>query len=242
MSDNCVDTIITDPPYGLLFMGANWDHGIPGVAYWREALRVAKPGATLMAFGGTRTYHRLACAIEDAGWEIRDCIMWVYGSGFPKSQNVSKAIDKAAGMEREIVGERPIAYPDSDCWGIPNKNDNGDVHKENIYTPPGNIKNGNRQITAPATPLAKKFDGYGSSLKPAYEPIVMAVKPMGQSYAANAEEWGVSGLWIDGGRVETNGDEVPLFTNGIERERNRSSYDTGGSNRTGGMSSKGRYP
>jgi DNA modification methylase len=95
-----VDSIVSDPPYGLSFMGKGWDHGVPGVEFWTEALRVAKPGAHLLAFGGTRTYHRLACAIEDAGWEIRDCVMWVYGSGFPKSHDVSKAIDKAAGAER----------------------------------------------------------------------------------------------------------------------------------------------
>src|SRR5208337_4369940 len=90
-----VGSVVTDPPYGLKFMGKDWDHGVPGKHFWVEILRVAKPGAFLLAFGGTRTFHRLACAIEDAGWEIRDCVMWVYGSGFPKSQDVSKAIDKA---------------------------------------------------------------------------------------------------------------------------------------------------
>jgi DNA modification methylase len=87
---NSVDTIITDPPYGLSFMGKAWDHGVPGVEFWREALRVAKPGAMLLAFGGSRTYHRLTCAIEDAGWEVRDCVMWLYGSGFPKSWNLAR--------------------------------------------------------------------------------------------------------------------------------------------------------
>jgi site-specific DNA-methyltransferase (adenine-specific) len=81
LPENSVDSIITDPPYGLDFMGKEWDHGVPGVEFWQAALRVAKPGAILLAFGGTRTYHRLACAIEDAGWEIRDCMMWIYGSG-----------------------------------------------------------------------------------------------------------------------------------------------------------------
>ena len=96
-----IDSIVTDPPYGLSFMGKEWDHGIPGTPFWEAALRVAKPGAFLLAFGGTRTFHRLAVAIEDAGWEIRDTIMWVYGSGFPKSLDVGKAIDKAAGAERD---------------------------------------------------------------------------------------------------------------------------------------------
>src|SRR3990170_1367478 len=88
MPDNCVDSVITDPPYGLQFMGKDWDHGISGAIYWAEVLRVAKPGAMLLAFGGTRMFHRLTCAIEDAGWEIRDCLMWIYGSGFPKSLNL----------------------------------------------------------------------------------------------------------------------------------------------------------
>ena len=122
-----VDSIVCDPPYGLSFMGKGWDHGVPGVEFWAEALRVAKPGAHLLAFGGTRTYHRLACAIEDAGWEIRDCVMWVYGSGFPKSLDVSKAIDKAAGAEREVVGFKENSFGrkpgGGDGWG------SGDHHR-----------------------------------------------------------------------------------------------------------------
>ena len=106
-----VDTIITDPPYGLEFMGKDWDHGVPGVRFWAAALEVAKPGAMLLAFGGTRTHHRLMVAIEDAGWEIRDCIMWIYGSGFPKSHNISKAIDKAAGAERVPVSYTHLTLP-----------------------------------------------------------------------------------------------------------------------------------
>ena len=98
-----VDAIVTDPPYGLCFMGKEWDHGVPGEKFWVEALRVAKPGAHLLAFGGTRTHHRLACAIEDAGWEIRDCLGWLYGSGFPKNMDVSKAIDKSLGAKREVI-------------------------------------------------------------------------------------------------------------------------------------------
>ncbi len=97
MDENSIDFILTDPPYGLKFMGKKWDHGIPGVEIWKEALRVCKPGSMMLAFGGTRTYHRLACSIEDAGWEVRDCLQWIYGSGFPKSLNVSKAIDKNYG-------------------------------------------------------------------------------------------------------------------------------------------------
>jgi len=159
MEPESVDTIITDPPYGLAFMGQQWDHGVPGVPFWTAALRVAKPGAMMLAFGGTRTHHRLMCAIEDAGWEIRDCMMWLYGSGFPKSHDISKAIGKAAGVE-----------------------------------------------TTPATDLARQWGGWGTALKPAWEPIVVAMKPLDGTFAQNAEKWGVAGLWIDGGRIGTDED------------------------------------
>jgi len=104
MEPDSVDTCITDPPYGLEFMGKEWDHGLPGVRFWLEAWRVAKPGAMLLAFGGTRTHHRLMCAIEDAGWEIRDCMMWLYGSGFPKSHDISKALTRRQGLSGKWWG------------------------------------------------------------------------------------------------------------------------------------------
>ena len=104
MDDNYVDSIVSDPPYGLSFMGKKWDYDVPSVMIWKECLRVLKPGGHLLAFAGSRTYHHMAANIEDAGFEIRDQIMWVYGSGFPKSLNISKAIDKAAGAEREVIG------------------------------------------------------------------------------------------------------------------------------------------
>lgn len=105
LPENSIDTIITDPPYGLTFMGKDWDRGVPGVAFWREALRVAKPGAILLAMGGTRTFHRLVTAIEDAGFEIRDTIAWVYGSGFPKSHDISKSIDRVAKKGWDDLGK-----------------------------------------------------------------------------------------------------------------------------------------
>jgi DNA modification methylase len=105
MEDCSVDSVVTDPPYGLSFMGKKWDYDVPSEDIWRECLRVLKPGGHLLAFAGTRTQHRMAVRIEDAGFEIRDMIAWVYGSGFPKSLDVSKAIDKAAGAEREVVGK-----------------------------------------------------------------------------------------------------------------------------------------
>src|SRR5680860_674469 len=105
MADNSVDSIVTDPPYGLSFMGKKWDYDVPSVAIWKECLRVLKPGGYLLAFAGTRTQHRMCCNIEDAGFEIRDMIAWIYGSGFPKSHNIGKAVDKLQGNEREVVGK-----------------------------------------------------------------------------------------------------------------------------------------
>src|SRR6056300_1567182 len=108
LPDDSVDSIVTDPPYGLSFMGKKWDYDVPSVEIWRECLRVLKPGGHLLAFAGSRTYHRLVVNVEDAGFEIRDQIMWVYGSGFPKSHNISKAMDKAAGAEREVIGTKGL--------------------------------------------------------------------------------------------------------------------------------------
>jgi site-specific DNA-methyltransferase (adenine-specific) len=188
--DNYVTTIITDPPYGLAFMGKKWDDFGTDlkkfqewVRIWAvEAFRVAKPGATLLCFGGTRTFHRLTCGLEDAGWQIKDVLMWLYGCGFPKSLDISKAIDKLKGAEREIICKHP----------------NPAGSKGNTFP-----LNQECYITAPATQEAKEWEGYGTALKPAYEPIVMAIKPNDGSYANNALKWGVAGLNIDGGRIPT---------------------------------------
>ena len=150
LPDNFIDAVITDPPYGLSFMGKDWDYGVPGVAFWKEALRITKPGGHIVAFGGSRTYHRLTCAIEDAGWEIRDCLGWLYSSGFPKSMDISKAIDKKMGSEQ-----------------------------------------------------AKKWKGWGTCLKPAFEPIVLARKPIEGTVAENVLKYGVGGINIDECRVST---------------------------------------
>ena len=117
LEDNSVDSIVTDPPYGLSFMGKRWDYDVPNVDIWKECLRVLKPGGHLLCFAGTRTQHRMAVRIEDAGFEIRDMIAWVYGSGFPKSLDVSKAIDKAAGAEREVVGIQKRTGKDIGTYG-----------------------------------------------------------------------------------------------------------------------------
>jgi DNA modification methylase len=190
MPDNFVDAIITDPPYELGFMGKSWDS--TGVAYdstvWQECLRVLKPGGHLLAFGGSRTYHRLACAIEDAGFQIRDQIMWVYGSGFPKSLNISKAIDKDAGAEREVVGK------DKAGTGL------GLMDKSSTI-------GGEFDITAPATAEAKQWEGWGTALKPAHEPIVMARKPLEGTVAQTVLTHGTGGINIDGCRVSPQSDK-----------------------------------
>lgn len=179
------------------FMGMGWDHGVPGTEFWIEALRVAKPGAHLLAFGGTRTFHRLMAAIEDAGWEIRDTIMWVYGSGFPKSLDVSKAIDKAAGVEREVVGSK-LGQPG---YSLTNGLPGGVAMEGNVD---GSLRNGAAEcaITAPATEAAKQWEGWGTALKPAWEPVIVARKPLTGTVAANVLEHGTGALNIDGCRVE----------------------------------------
>lgn len=199
MQSDSFDSIVTDPPYGLNFMGKEWDHGVPAAEFWRDALRIAKPGAHLLAFGGTRTHHRLACAVEDAGWEIRDCVMWVYGSGFPKSLNVSQAMDKAA-----------RGCPQGSTKGDPLRRGKGGLTDRNALSLGGG--NG-RSITGltdkydqyvPVTESAKLWQGWGTALKPAWEPIIVARKPVEGTVADNVSRHGTGALNIDGCRVPTH--------------------------------------
>jgi DNA modification methylase len=191
LPDNSVDSIVTDPPYELGFMGKKWDSS--GIAYsvelWQECLRVLKPGGHLLAFGGSRTWHRLAVAIEDAGFEMRDSIAWLYGSGFPKSMDVSKAIDKAAGADREQIpatgGLHKNRNLNDDSWSK--------IGEDNPLM----------DSAIPATDEAKKWAGWGTALKPAFEPVVVARKPLIGTVAANVLVWGVGGLNIDGSRIGT---------------------------------------
>jgi DNA modification methylase len=271
LAADSVDSIVSDPPYGLSFMGKGWDHGVPGQSFWAEALRVAKPGAHLLAFGGTRTYHRLACSIEDAGWEIRDCVMWVYGSGFPKSHDVSKAIDKMDAAEeqqarryrftawvrstgatarqidettgtrmgshytthptqpaimtrehleqcRHLLGDVPEwVEREADIRSVESKNfaereivgekasglSGGTGHTVGRFTDSRNDR-GLVDITAPATDAARQWSGWGTALKPAYEPIIVARKPLEGTVATNVLKHGTGAINVDGCRVEVD--------------------------------------
>jgi len=180
LPDNSVDTLITDPPYGLSFMGKKWDYDVPSEEIWKECLRVLKPGGTALIFAGSRTQHRMAVRVEDAGFILKDTIMWLYGSGFPKATDISKQLDK--GHEREIISKQKRKGRSAGILG----KEVDIIHIE----------------SKPATPEAKLWNGWKShGLKPAYEPILVAIKPNDGSYANNALKWGVSGLNIDGGRI-----------------------------------------
>lgn len=196
LPDASVDAVVCDPPYELGFMGKAWDAS--GIAYdvevWRQAFRVLKPGGHLLAFSGSRTYHRMTCAIEDAGFDIRDQIMWVYGSGFPKSLDVSKAIDKAAGAEREVVGSK-LGLP-----GYSLTDGKGGLYGDGFGA--NGTGQGECQVTAPATDAARQWSGWGTALKPAHEPICMARKPLIGTVAANVLTHGPGAINVDGCRVQ----------------------------------------
>jgi len=229
MANNSVDAIVTDPPYELGFMGKSWDS--TGVAYdvtvWQECLRVLKPGGHLLAFGGSRTYHRLAVAVEDAGFQIRDQIMWVYGSGFPKSLNIGKAIDKAAGAEREETG---LPNGMNSCLGGSACKCQTDGLK---YSPTKHPAH-----SLPSTAEAKQWDGWGTALKPAHEPIVLARKPLDGTVANNVLTHGVGGLNIDGCRIGNQSRTYDLtMTSGNFQTTN------GGKNQKSGTTTvTGRFP
>ncbi len=238
---NSVDSIVCDPPYGLEFMGKEWDKlDVPSdadgfrravnaadagrdnvfgrasrsspeykasaamqvwhEAWLREALRVLKPGGHIVAFSGTRTSHRLVCAAEDAGFEIRDSLVWMYGSGFPKSLNVGKAVDRRLGLERKVVGyKRGVRGAD------------GTGHEKAMPGKAVGVKQVDCDVPviAPATPEAAQWEGWGTALKPAHEPIMLARKPLAGTVAANVLKWGTGALNIDGCRVKlAAGEEV----------------------------------
>ena len=273
MEPDSVDSIVTDPPYGISFMGKAWDRGVPGVEVWRECLRVLKPGGHLLAFAGTRTQHRMAVRIEDAGFEIRDMIAWVYGSGFPKSLDVSKAIDKGQGENRarqlrftawmreycplsasecnRIIGtkaeaghyftdgeqphiatvdhfdklrpyfttavpeeiERLVAERTGIEWTayknreVVGRGSSAISTRKELRVDNGTVwgaKSSEFDITAPATPEARQWSGWGTALKPALEPITVARKPLVGTVAANVLKYGTGGINVDACRVGTD--------------------------------------
>lgn len=195
MPDNSIDSCVTDPPYGLSFMGKHWDYDVPSADIWREVLRVLKPGGHLLAFFGSRTYHRGAIQIEDAGFEIRDQIMWLYGSGFPKSHNIGKSIDKAAGATRKIIETK--VSKSGGMAHIMKTNSQQGYRPNDYYEDKGNVI----EITEPATDEAKQWEGWGTALKPAHEPIVVARKPITQTIAKNVLEYGTGAINIDESRI-----------------------------------------
>ena len=265
LEDNSVDSVVTDPPYGLSFMGKKWDYDVPAVNIWEECFRVLKPGGHLLAFAGTRTQHRMAVNIEDAGFEIRDMIAWVYGSGFPKSHNIGKAIDKMGAIDFEefkedlaqVVNNSKMTRKQIDdacgftmkfdtpykkdpkCWGVslpsPEKwkkicevldmdeqkwsglieakwrGRAGEKINENTSMSGGNFER--TQLEDPYTDGAKKWEGWGTALKPALEPITVARKPVESTVAANVLKYGTGAINIDASRVESNGDHKRSFVN-----------------------------
>lgn len=227
LDENSIDAIITDPPYELNFMGKGWDNA--GVSFqketWEKCLRVLKPGGYLLAFGGTRTYHRIACAIEDAGFEIRDCIMWLYGSGFPKSMDIEKAINKRDGVEFKSKPAKGV--------GFMNTNNDGWHNTLNQLEQIGESSN-----------RAKDWKGWGTALKPSYEPIIVARKPFKGSLVDNVMKYGVGGLNIDGCRIAHN--EPQKFTNRNPKDGEVFNTDTSGydntKNHIASASPNGRFP
>ena len=189
LPDNSIDSIVTDPPYGLSFMGKKWDYDVPSVEFWKEVYRVLKPGGHILSFGGTRTYHRMVVNIEDAGFEIRDQVQWLYGSGFPKSHNIAKAVDKIEGNEREFIRKQTNVAGRNDTL-IGDRTDSG----------AGMYSGTKKEIDV--TKGQSKYEGFGTALKPANEPICVARKPLSEkTIAENVMKWGTGGINIDGCRV-----------------------------------------
>tara|TARA_B110000495_G_scaffold203492_1_gene227457 strand:- start:1578 stop:2753 length:1176 start_codon:yes stop_codon:yes gene_type:complete len=214
MPDNSVDSIVTDPPYGISFMAKKWDYDVPSVEVWTEAMRVLKPGGHALIACGTRTQHRMVVNIEDAGFEIRDVVSWIYGSGFPKSLNISKAIDKAAGAERVKTTPRGVAIGT-------NKTRVEQGYRKNEVAQSWNDEGA-------VTEAAKQWDGWGTALKPACEFFTLCRKPLSEkTIAANVLKWGTGGINVDGCRVgKQDGDRTEYGVNGIERKNSNNVYGT----------------
>jgi DNA modification methylase len=210
--DNYFDSVVTDPPYGLAFMGKKWDYDVPEVELWKEVYRVLKPGGHILSFAGSRTYHRMAVNIEDAGFEIRDMLGWLYGSGFPKSHNIGKAVDKLQGNEREVVGKKIHSQK-----GVRVAEERTTIGAGAFGEPrEGEITKGN-----------SKWEGWGTALKPAHEPIVMARKPLSEkTVARNVMEHGTGGINIDVCRIDNITKKEKNWT--PQRQSNNPNIDLGG--------------
>ena len=231
LPDNSIDSIVSDPPYGLSFMGKKWDYDVPSVEFWKEVYRVLKPGGHVLSFGGTRTYHRMTVNIEDAGFEIRDQIQWIYGSGFPKSHNIGKSVDKIKGNEREVIMKNP--YADGSirkATGNVGKDDNVE------FLASYELENGLRKDTKGTS----EWEGWGTALKPANEPICVARKPISEKTVAdNVLKWGTGGINIDGCRVGK--EVVSTHSNGKGNTGDNGIYGTY-NNIQGGDEREGRFP
>ncbi len=211
MDKNSIDSIVSDPPYGISFMGKKWDKFTPksfqefSEQWGIEALRVLKPGGYCLAFSGTRTYHRMTVGLEDAGFVIKDMIAWMYGSGFPKSLDISKAIDKHLGKEREKGQE--IIYPDG---GLASKRKViGNKHHTDIVFGESLVNEDLLYESIPNSNEAQLWSGFGTALKPSFEPVIVAQKPIEGTYAQNVLNYGVGGLNIDGCRITTIKENEP---------------------------------
>ena len=196
LPENSIDSIVTDPPYGLSFMGKKWDYDVPSVDFWKEVYRVLKPGGHVLSFGGTRTYHRMTVNIEDAGFEIRDQIQWLYGSGFPKSHNISKAINKSEGVEFYTKPAEGVGFMNAEGEGGYNVTMNQMIQ------------------SGEDTENANKWKGWGTALKPANEPICVARKPLSEkTIAENVIKWGTGGINIDGCKIGSEVRTTPVGSN-----------------------------
>jgi site-specific DNA-methyltransferase (adenine-specific) len=200
LADNSIDAIVTDPPYGIDFLGKAWDANTGALETYQECLRVLKPGGHILAFSAARTYHHLAVTLEQAGFEIRDQIMWIYSSGFPKSQDIGKSIQRSLGVKQK----KKVA-------------DNGRARMANKLAETNNTGDAgfSGETTVCTDPVAKEWEGWGTALKPAHEPIALARKPLKQSIAKNCQQWGTGALNIDACRVERTGVEDRFPSNVI---------------------------